>query len=68
VLARFERRPRQLEVRVRRGDDVDHVDVRPAHDSLPVIGCLRYAKLVREVTRAFPLDVTEGDDLAARVT
>ena len=67
MLAGFERGPRQLEMRVGRGHDIDHVDVRPAHDSLPVIGCLGNRELAGTGARAFPFDVTQCDDRAPRV-
>jgi hypothetical protein len=66
VLAGFERGRCQLIVRVRRGDDVDDVDVWPADELLPVVGHL--GDVGRPFLSAFFNHIADGDDFAARVT
>ena len=67
VLARLERRHRDLEMVAVAGDDVDHVDVVPVEQDAVVGGHVRDLVLPCRLVRRFLRDVADGDELAARV-
>ena len=65
VFAGFERGAGQLVVRMRRGDDVDDIDIVPADKGLPVVSPLLDVELGGECLGALALDVTDCDNLTA---
>src|SRR4029450_12721811 len=65
VLAGFERRPGQLEMRVARGTDVDGVDVVAIDYAARVRDGVWDRELARRLTRAIDLRVGDRDDRAA---
>ena len=67
VLAGFERRPGQLEVRVARCADVDEVDVIPLDQRAMVGGDGGNREALGRVPRQVCLRVGDGDELAARI-
>ncbi len=67
MFAGLQRGPGQFEVRVRRGADVDHIEIAARHDRLPVGGMLADPELGREGTRTLGERIADQHDLAARV-
>jgi hypothetical protein len=67
MLARLQRSPGQLEVRVRRRDHVDDVDVVARDQRLPIVGGLWDFEVARELLGPCALDIADRHDLTPLV-
>ena len=67
MLAGFNRRLREFEVRVRRRHNVNDINLRSSDDRLPVGADLRNVEALGESLRALSHHIADGDNLTARI-